>query len=954
MAKKDKLIKSKSIYTIKKQHQKTNNGVIYENDHITIIPNDGIYDDEMALFSESNFKYRISTNSSSKKRHHRGDFIRPEDTESEVWTLENVNNSVNNSNESSIVLKPNYSSLKDFAYFGSAIELVKATINDVILRFPGGISYYGEDAQEVVVNDEIFYLVSNEFNIDCWTGGGLIDPNSVKNPMRILASSFMNYVNKDGEDCTCPVFESYGNICLNSIIGTVNFNAGDFYVYMDGEGKRHLLSKKKGGNGEIIIRPKQKFIDEFWGSMDDFERVLLNRESTPVYKAVFETPYFDGNNYLYEEKSYIWPTVGNDGFTPDMTTGAFQGYLESLISLASFHDEYDSDNIWRMMTHESIKNLDWTYTNKNNEEIEGDIENNGISSMIRIYGRQFDDIKRYADSIKNMINISYNEKNNVPDYFLSDIVNNYGWEAQHVAPFDNIILNAIEKDGKTVLYSSGKTTADVNTAFQRRLALNSTYINSLKGTRRGIEAIISLFGYKYNDSSITTVPGEFNINEYTCVSTSGLSYTNGSYLRGYVESIWETDHSHLMEGFPVAVIKPYVPEESITAERGEESFYYMVPWFDKSLLKKDFYFQCFGGWGKQKSKQINLPSLTDIKEIEGSTFSIYGETLSYMKFVDTIDEMLSSSHTELFENMVCYVTDISNIKNIYNPSVESSQETDYDSDSDDYSHYFILKNVALSTHCGFVSNDLYNCYGWKNIPNSEIREASTEDAIRVIYLETIITDYRGNNPHIGYGKYDDGSKYLEHFTTLFKDFFDRGEYEYMKEEHPEDYMSAATFGFKLTEQVDNKKCAYFEDYIYNDNPLHIVSNNADDDILGEEWNSSIYKNVKFPDTPVEINGPADETQANGVMNIKKMVINFGIGGNQHLKKYIQNVVFKYLESMIPSTTILEYRFDGEFAIEIDGGNAQSGSFTFLRTAHAAIDATDESITTWREYLGPLS
>ena len=31
MAKKDKLIKSKSIYTIKKQHQKTNNGVIYEN-----------------------------------------------------------------------------------------------------------------------------------------------------------------------------------------------------------------------------------------------------------------------------------------------------------------------------------------------------------------------------------------------------------------------------------------------------------------------------------------------------------------------------------------------------------------------------------------------------------------------------------------------------------------------------------------------------------------------------------------------------------------------------------------------------------------------------------------------------------------------------------------------------------------------------------------------------------
>ena len=113
MAKKDKLIKSKSIYTIKKQHQKTNNGVIYENDHITIIPNDGIYDDEMALFSESNFKYRISTNSSSKKRHHRGDFIRPEDAESEVWTLENVNNSVNNINITCNISQ-NFSSRKIF------------------------------------------------------------------------------------------------------------------------------------------------------------------------------------------------------------------------------------------------------------------------------------------------------------------------------------------------------------------------------------------------------------------------------------------------------------------------------------------------------------------------------------------------------------------------------------------------------------------------------------------------------------------------------------------------------------------------------------------------------------------------------------------------------------------------------------------------------------------------
>ena len=58
--------------------------------------------------------------------------------------------------------------------------------------------------------------------------------------------------------------------------------------------------------------------------------------------------------------------------------------------------------------------------------------------------------------------------------------------------------------------------------------------------------------------------------------------------------------------------------------------------------------------------------------------------------------------------------------------------------------------------------------------------------------------------------------------------------------------------------------------------------------------------------------------------------------------------------MIPSTTILEYRFDNEFAMELGGGIPQSGSYSFIRTAHAAIDATDDAITVWGEYLDPLS
>ena len=86
------------------------------------------------------------------------------------------------------------------------------------------------------------------------------------------------------------------------------------------------------------------------------------------------------------------------------------------------------------------------------------------------------------------------------------------------------------------------------------------------------------------------------------------------------------------------------------------------------------------------------------------------------------------------------------------------------------------------------------------------------------------------------------------------------------------------------------------------------------------------------------------------INIKKLVVNFGVGGDEAMIKYLQTVVFKYLEQMIPSTAILEYRFDGK------GPNAKSietqdpsGTFSFIRTAHAVLDENNENTIIWEEY-----
>ena len=58
--------------------------------------------------------------------------------------------------------------------------------------------------------------------------------------------------------------------------------------------------------------------------------------------------------------------------------------------------------------------------------------------------------------------------------------------------------------------------------------------------------------------------------------------------------------------------------------------------------------------------------------------------------------------------------------------------------------------------------------------------------------------------------------------------------------------------------------------------------------------------------------------------------------------------------MIPSTAILEYRFDDE---DIDGtmstSFAENGSFTLLNAAHVAVEKNNENVTTWREYPEPI-
>ena len=899
------------------------NGTIYENDHVTLIKDDGIFNDEVALFSDSNFKFKINTYNNGKKKHSRGGFTQLDDGSGDVWTLNNLP-VVQMATDGEIILKNNYKSIKDFAYYGSAVELLKATVNDIIMRYPGGLYVCREEITPTVqINGNTYYVVSNEFNIDFWSPVGCTVEDG-ENPLRVLGASYENYVDASGNSIEIKIYIE--GDCPETIIGTFELvGIESFPIYLNAEGEKFLLTDSASEEGRIIIEPKKEFFDDFWKTIDDFERVLLNKKSKPIYKAILENPYIKDGKHYYEYKPFTWPCIINE--VPDVSSSIFWGYLNSLLDIAEYYDEYDSDNIWRMLTHESIKNLDYSFKRTStDEDIDAsDLDFSRMKAMLRIHGRVFDDIKRYADGIKCVNNITYDGANNLPDYFLSDVVELGGFEAksinqlQKTEEIDGVVVDITSEDCFSGI--SPVSVNEINGEFMRRFALSKDYILSEKGTRRGIQSIMGMFGYRYRDPLNETLDctGDYTIREYIRVANNFPNYNEMTRLRYYNEgengNPDTLGNRNNMEGFPVAVVSPYPYKEEMT-----EDDYYLIPWVNSNENYLDnIYFQEKGGWGKIHEKDINL-SITEAKVIKDKyndfCLDLWGETLPYIMYVNDVDELVSLSNDVIYEGMICYVTDISKVYTTY------SAETDYhinvisidQAEVKDYSHYFILYNTALSTHIGYVNNDLYSCYGWKCIMNYEFNgdEPQTLDGLKVLYLESLSLDTKGNNPHCGYGKYDNGDSYIEKLNHLFGTQVDEGVFDYMKTEYPEDYEAICTSGFSIGDLIeDNRKTYYFYPSETDGHSSEIVfkSTKSAEEVMDSLDYIENYNNFVNP----EEHGPHAEQgefdiAAFSVVNVKNLVIAIRTDNNKPFEDYLRNTVFKYLNEMIPSTAILNYKF----------------------------------------------
>ena len=887
--------KTKADYTIlRKRHQNASNGDIFENDYMTISPMDTIFsEDQDIISSDSNFKFSYRINNNLQKKHAKSGWIKTPEG-SEEWTIDDAISGGTISDESKVRIKPNYNSLKDFAYYGSAVELVRGSLNDIIQNFPAEL-YFSEKtlkSELEKVNDNVtvpdtWKLISNDFGINAHVDN--INASNVYNPLRYLSLSIDRY-NLIKGDIITPLtgitITTSNATCDDDLngktIATAVTSGVTIYTYLMG-GKTYLYYTDSFNEG-LRIRPNDDVVDEYFATIDEFEYALLNRDSKPLYMSNFDTPYETDKGNFYKKETYIWPSKYN--WNPDIESIGYENYVERLISLAEFHDEHDSNNIWRSMTHEAIKNLDWTFVRENGDDIEdlSKIDSSKIEIFLQLYGRQFDGLKRYIDTIKYSNQVSYNEKNNLPDYCLTDSVGNSGWD---VKP---LIATGKSEFCSDILYnnmSKGYSEVEANNNFMRNLKLNSRYILSNKGTREGIAALLGLLGI-YKD--------EYEINEHVAIAKGNASKNYCHFVDGLTDMIYPNAEDiefvnmkkdSLLDDYAGNVYEGIGVKE-VTANT-EGQYYgktYVVPWYvNGKKYDNGMYFQCDGGWGKIKSNFYPLSINVDCTPITAFTptqIDIYEETQNYLKFASDLNEMLDFTNSVVKEGMIVYVTDIENAAN-------------YGFTGNDLSHYFVLENKDKSTTAN----------GWHAVTQTELDNASTEYAERIIYLESIRESTEGNNSHTGEGHYDDGKSYVNKLNSIFGGAIENNGLTRFTQADIEKAISKYTFNIK-TGYKDNKKCWYF--------------GKGNGEWLGPEDESEgpDRDGMKYRDDVVNPEeGPkSDEPAANSIVNLKNIDIIFYYPFDEEGKtilplktdfeKYLLNVVMPYLEQVIPSTTIMTY------------------------------------------------
>lgn len=927
-----KLNKSKSNFTLRRLHQSGNYGNIYERDILTISGGGFSPEEQIPIYNSPTFKLSVRAGYNGRKIYNHSDWlINDYCSSSTAWTIGCIPKP--NKDDSKVIIKPNKTKLTDFICYSSASELIRASIDDIIYKFPGelyitknmvspGLSIFEDgmlsdsDLFKIISNGE-YFLVKNPLKIDVTQPSILYGDSNV--PYKFFCASYKDYniidetnnvysvikwevsgvPNNDDKECL-DNGKYLGDILLTGVNNDENNKSNSVEIKLLAFYYENEMLLLCDGKYDYHIRPNNQIIDDYFDNLDDFQKIILNRNTN--YCAKFETYIEDDEiGWYISEKDYKWPLSDGD-WNISVDGVDFNNYIKSLSDLALGYDENFTDAIWRTMTHSAISNMDLTLIQNENETF---INNSKVKKVLNIIGRQFDDIKSFIDSIKNCNKITYTQDNNLPDYFLSDNLELSGWETQSL--FNNISESIITEPmyGSRV---SGFTASDANNEFLRRLKLNSKDILSKKGTKQGIEDLLSLFGFhsiEWLKSYYNVIPIEselyaksYEIKEY--VNVIETPYITNSDTITDIKTLNSQKNNYDDSGESGEMVNPY--QGLVITDVVIDDDNYIIPWFDKNInYDGDIYFQMKGGWMKDG-------------KISNTNYAEYEHTVSNIFSFETIDDLYPGIRKIGYYYYVqnedkCYVCNDDLTLGIY-PQKNT----------------LVCNELPMIEQIGYkyiLCNEEY--YYWVNIPTEidsiNILELTNEEQLNDKYDDYHYVKFNGNYYEWNEKekKYTQYAKYIKYIGVPSNAYIESGRLNDLKKK------------FTNINKGNNPHTGIYDDgstYLapYRNWFINSSFNTEIDNIDKYGFNVSFKEDKNSKCTVVNDNNLLESLYT---LNSKFIKINF----DEHYETFIRENILPYLKQMIPSTTIIEYDFiplnvSQKIVFQIDGKQDDTDTYLF--------------------------
>jgi len=411
---------------------------------------------------------------------------------------------------------PNYdiSQVTNYALYGSLQKRLSASITKIIHYFPASIEVnqvikkdystantasnisYDLTENETTMTMDVSRFV-NPFDID-------YSVNSTRNiEVRPFSTSPLRDLTKFYEKYALYVNDMEVEYPFVDFVPSNSVSAGTITVTVQG----NPFSGASSTTDTLILRPS-KFHTEvaFKEPFDEVEDFLLNRFTSPPYKATFDlVEETNSGKFVKTKTSVVWPK--NGVWNLDIITDQFNEYLNRVSEIALVMDNNKTDLIVRFLTTGAFKDFDT-----------GDQK---IEKVLQIYGRSFDESKKFIDALAYMNSVHYTPQNDIPSELLKNLAQTLGWDT-NISPITNDdFLSSVFGTKNSSIYpgfQNDPTPQQLNYQYYRNLILNSAYLFKSKGTRKSIEAILRLVGapkdlIKFNEI-VYVADGPINIERF--------------------------------------------------------------------------------------------------------------------------------------------------------------------------------------------------------------------------------------------------------------------------------------------------------------------------------------------------------------------------------------------------------------------------------------------------------